>query len=249
MTESTEHRDKKIRVEDKYKLLYWPGLPGRGEPVRLAFEEAGADYEDVANCEKDGIKVLLKAKEACNAFAPPMLQHGDLMLSQTPNIMLYLGPRLKLVPETEEGRLLVNQYFLTASDCQNEAHDTHHPISVMDYYEDQKDAALAKAKSFRATRIPKFFKHFESVLSKGKGEWLVGDDVTYADLMLFHLVDGLKYAFPRRMKKLEPEFPKVFGVHERVAQRPRIAAYLKSDRRQKYGDGIYRYYEELDGDE
>ena len=58
---------------------------------------------------------------------------------------------------------------------------------------------------------------------------LVGRRVSYSDLSLFQLVAGLRYAFPRAMARLEPHFPRVVALHDRIAARPRIAAYL--DRR------------------
>ncbi|KAI5117249.1 hypothetical protein M0805_006412 [Coniferiporia weirii] len=242
-----ESAKKKARTDEKYQLYYWPGIPGRGEPIRLAFEEAGVEYEDVAYTR--GVSAVTELLGGGKHFAPPILRHGDIEISQLPNIMLYLGPKLKLVPESEAGRLRVNQLFLTAMDCQNEAHDTHHPISVGAYYEDQKDAALERAKDFRENRVPKFFKYFESVLESNKeseGEWLVGDSLTYADLGLTFLVEGLLFAFPRGVANLYSKFPKVFSVHQRVKVRARIKAYYESDRRQTFSNGIYRHYPELD---
>ncbi|PAV23457.1 glutathione S-transferase [Pyrrhoderma noxium] len=238
---------KKPRLEENYKLYYWPAIPGRGEIIRLAFEEAGADYDDIAASE--GVSEITSILSTGAHFAPPILRHGELEISQLPNIMLYLGPRLKLVPDDEGARFKVNQLFLTIMDCQDETHDTHHPISVGLYYEDQKEAALERAKDFRENRVPKFFKHFESVLSSNKesgGEWLIGDSITYADLALFHLVDGLLFAFPQVIGAISDNYPKIFDLYHRVKVRPRIEAYLKSTRRSPFSLGLYRYYKELD---
>ncbi|KAL5490717.1 hypothetical protein ACEPAI_5551 [Sanghuangporus weigelae] len=244
---SGESAKKKPRTDEKYQLFYWPGIPGRGEPIRLALEEAGAPYDDVAYTK--GVGAVTSLLKSGAHFAPPILRHGDLEISQLPNIMLYLGPKLKLVPETEESKYKINQYFLTIMDCQNEAHDVHHPISVALYYEDQKEPAKERAKDFREERIPKFFKHFESVLNaneESNGEWLYGSELSYADLALFHLVDGLLYAFPRAVAQLLKDYPKLFDIHRRVKIRPRIASYLESERRPKFSNGLYRHYDELD---
>jgi len=256
MSTPDEHKNKKAKTEDKYKLLYWQGIPGRGEPIRLAFEEADVSYEDsgnftkllTRNATKSGAAKLMHATH----FAPPILQHGDVEISQLPNIMFYLGPKLKLVPEDEQGRFSVNQYFLTLADLQDEAHDTHHPIAVMKYYEDQKEPALLKAEDFRENRVHLYFDHFEAVLNHNKAsenKWLVGENLTYADLMLFHVVDGLKFAFPRFMVAFLPKYERISSLYERVKERPRIAEYLASKRRHKFSNGLYRKYDELDAPE
>ncbi|KAH8114107.1 glutathione S-transferase P subunit [Phellopilus nigrolimitatus] len=238
-----------------YELFYWPGIPGRGEPIRLALEEAGAPYEDAAYTRGVGAVTALLGGAGGAHFAPPVLRCGAVELSQLPNILFFLAPRLGLAPADEQGAARARQLFLTVAECvrfpscQNEAHDTHHPVSVGAYYEDQKPAARARARDFRTARLPKFFAHFERALGankEGGGEWLVGPRLTYADLMLFHLVDGLLFAFPRATRALAPAHPRVFALHERVKARPRIAAYLASDRRQPFSNGLYRHYEELD---
>jgi glutathione S-transferase len=245
-----------------YELIYWPGIPGRGEHVRLALEEAGAEYTDTAT-EKDGMQNVLAAIDPKSTgdelnpptCAPPILKHGDLIINQTPNILLYLGPRLGLVPSKEEDEdaiYKINALALTALDgLSNEPHDCHHPIAVSKYYEDQKTEAKAKSADYVANRLPKFLGYFERVLageaSKG-GKWLYGGQFSYADLVLFQCVDGVKFAFPKAMARLEKEegYRHVFALHESVKNRPRIKEYLASERRQRYSQGIYRHYPELD---
>jgi glutathione S-transferase len=229
-----------------YELYYWPTIQGRGEFVRLALEEAGAPYMDVART-KDGVDAMMKWLEAPGAsYAPPFLKAGDLIIGQTTNILLFLGARHDLAPQDEAGRLRTNQLQLTIADVVSEAHDTHHPIGMGQYYEDQKPESKRRAKEFRAERIPKYFRYFERALEGNR--WLVGDRLTYADLSLFQLVEGLRYAFPRTMKKLEKDYPSIVDLHDRVQHRPNIAAYLKSERRIDFNeDGIFRHYPELEG--
>jgi glutathione S-transferase len=245
-----------------YNLIYWPGLPGRGEFIRLALEEAGAEYTDTAHIE-GGVQEVLKyvqqnePSDDINTplFAPPILKHGDLIINQTPNILLYLGSRLGLLPDADEdpdGMYRVNGLVLTALDgLSNEPHDCHHPIASSLYYEDQKTESKRKAEDYVKNRLPKFLGYFERVLASkasGDGPWLYGGKCTVADLVLFQCVDGLKFMFRKAMAKLEAEgkHAKVFALHKAVAERPRIKEYLQSARRQKYSNGIYRYYEELD---
>jgi glutathione S-transferase len=237
----------------KYKLYYWPGIQGRGEFVRLALEDSGADYVDVARAKKGmaAMAAILGDKSASRPpFAPPFLRHGRQLIAQVANILLYLGPRLGLSPRGQADRLFAHQLQLTVTDLVAEAHDTHHPVGNGLYYEDQKPEARRRAKEFREARIGKFLGYFERVLTANPAgdTWLVGGDATYVDLSLFQLVEGLRYAFPRAMAKQEKHWPRLIALHDRVAARSRIAAYLESPRRIPFNEeGIFRRYDELDG--
>lgn len=234
-----------------YELYYWPTIQGRGEFVRLALEQAGADYVDVARGE-GGMRSMMRGLKAGPhpAFAPPYLKVGDLVIGQTAAILLYLGPRLGLASEDEGERLWIHQIQLTLMDLVLEAHDTHHPIGGELYYEDQKPEALKRSELFRNSRMPKHFGWLERVLDQNpaKSGWLVGEDVTYADLSAFQVVAGLTYAFPKATAQALKAAPKLAALAERVAALPNIAAYLKSPRRIAFNqDGIFRAYPELDG--
>jgi glutathione S-transferase len=235
----------------RYELYYWPQIQGRGEFVRLALEEAGADYVDVAR-GKDGMakleKLMRRKSSEHPPFAPPFLKAGSLLIGQTANILSFLGARHGLVPKSEAGRLWVNQLQLTIADLVIEAHDTHHPIAASLYYEDQKAEAARAASCFIKERMPKFLGYFEDVLTaNGKAGFLAGRALSYADLSLFQVVEGLRYAFPRAMKGLEKKLPRTIALHNRVAARPKIAAYLSSSRRIPFNQhGIFRHYAELD---
>ncbi|MBX6322487.1 MAG: glutathione S-transferase [Rhodospirillaceae bacterium] len=239
----------------RYELYYWPGIQGRGEFVRLALEEAGADYVDVARGRRSGggLPAMMRLLDGRTVerppFAPPFLKAGRLMIGQTANILLFLGPRHGLAPAGEAGRLWTHQLQLTIADLVSEAHDTHHPISSGLYYEDQRPEARRRARDFVTARLPKFLGYFERVLARNPaGErYLVGARLTYADLSLFQVVVGLRYAFPKAMARLEPKHPRVVALHDRVAERPRIRAYLASPRRLPFNEqGIFRHYRELD---
>ncbi len=236
----------------RYELYYWPTIQGRGEFVRLALEEAGADYVDVARTKR-GMAAMMRMLEgrgvAHPPFAPPFLKAGRLLISQTANILLFLGPRHALAPAAEGGRLWTHQLQLTIADLLEEVHGTHHPIAGGLYYEQQKGEARRRAADFLKNRLPKFLGYFERVLAGNPkaGRYLAGARLTYADLSLFQIVAGLNYAFPRAMASLAGRYPRVIALHERVAQRPRIAAYLASERRIAFNQqGIFRHYAELD---
>jgi glutathione S-transferase len=224
----------------KYELYYWPEIQGRGEFVRLALEDAGAPYEDVAR-DPARMPSLLRELEAQRAFAPPFLKAGKLLIAQTANILFYLGPRLGLAPASEARRFELNQAQLTIMDWVAEVHDAHHPIASSLYYEDQLAEAKRRSQLFRSERLPKFMAYFEAnVAPKAR--------VTYVDLSLFQMISGLRYAFPKAMLELERKHPRLVALHDRVRARPKLYAYLASDRRLPFNpSGIFRHYPELDG--
>lgn len=240
----------------RYELYYWPGIQGRGEFVRLALEEAAADYVDVARLSQragGGIPALMRPLDDPAVkrppFAPPFLRAGKLLIGQTANILQFLGPRLALAPADEAGRLWAHQLQLTIADLVFEVHDAHHPISSDLYYHQQKREARRRTGHFTAKRVPKFLDYFERVLAgnpTGRGH-VVGKALSYVDLSVFQVIAGLRYAFPKAMARLEPAYPRLVAVNERVAARPNIAAYLASERRIPFNeDGIFRHYSELD---
>lgn len=239
--------------ETPYELFYWPSLQGRGEFIRLALEEAGATYVDVARLpasEGGGVSALMRAMksgEGFEPFAPPFLRVGTVVVAQVANILLFLGPRLDLVPGDEASRLHANQLQLTIADLVAEVHDTHHPVATGLYYEDQKAEAQRRARGFVDERLPKFLGYFERVLQRNGGRHLIGTELTYADLSLFQVLSGLDYAFPRASAVMKQRFPQIYALRDRVAQRPKIAAYLASPRRLPFNEnGIFRRYPELD---
>lgn len=236
----------------RYELYYWPTIQGRGEFVRLALEEAGADYVDVARSDGAGaiMRFLNDAAIEQPPYAPPLLKAGRLLIAQTANILNYLGPRHGLTPAAEAGRLFVNQLQLTIADFVDETHDAHHPIASSLYYEDQKPEALRRSEAFVKLRMPKYLGYFERILERNpRGDrFLVGGKLSYADLSLFQVVAGLSFAFPRAMARLDKSHARVRALHDRVAARPRIKAYLASPRRIAFNQqGVYRHYPELDG--
>ena len=240
----------------RYEFYYWPSIQGRGEFVRLALAEADADYRDVARetpQEGGGIPAMLEMMNDHGIdhlpFAPPFMKAGRQVIAQTANILLFLGTRHNLAPKTESGRLWTHQLQLTIADFVDEIHDTHHPIAGSLYYHEQREEALRRSKDFLASRAPKYLGYFERVLAgnTARSNWLVGARATCADLSLFQVVEGMRYAFPRAMSSLESRYPRVVQLHADVAQRPRIAAYLASAERIPFNeDGIFRHYPELD---
>jgi len=234
----------------KYELYYWPEIQGRGEFIRLALEDAGANYVDVARAHRGLVsleRMLETERLKRPPFAPPFLKAGKQIITQTPNILFFRGPRLGLAPKREADRLWVHQLQLTIADWLAEVHDAHHPIGPGLYYEEQKREAKRRAADFLTARLPKFLRYFETVLRRNPGGYLLGKSVSYADLSLFQMISGLRYAFPRAMARQERRHPRIVALHGRVAARPRLAAYLASRRRIPFNrQGIFRHYPELE---
>jgi glutathione S-transferase len=248
---------------DRYALYYWPSIQGRGELVRLALEEGAADYVDVARLPEargGGVAAILQAlrgegelgdEDAAPPFAPPILVHRGHVIAQTAAILAYLGPRLGLAPASETLQIKLQQLQLTVGDLFTEVHDTHHPVSTDARYEDQIEEAKTRAKVFREKRLPKFLGYFERVLEKVSPDapgYVLGDKLSYVDLSLFQVVQGLGYAFPKAFSRVAPQTPRLVGLAARVRRRPNIAAYFASSRRFPFSEqGIFRHYPELDG--
>jgi len=233
----------------RYQLFYWPSIQGRGEFARLALEDAGASYDDVAR-KRGGMARMLAMMDGRGKrppFAPPFLKAGPLVIAQTAEILFYLGPRLKLSPRAEADRLWLHQLQLTVTDFVKEIHDTHHPLGGELYYEDAKPEARRYSENFLGKRVPKYLGYFDRVLKKSGGVYALGRRLSYIDLSLFQLVEGLRYAFPKAMTRIEPEVPRVVAVRDRVAERERIRKYLASPRRRAFNEsGVFRHYPELD---
>jgi glutathione S-transferase len=233
----------------RYQLYYWPMIQGRGEYVRLALEDAGAAYDDVARGKggMDAMMRMMEARKGTPPFAPPFLKAGKLVIGQTANILLYLGARHGLAPKADAGKLWVHQLQLTIADFVLEIHDTHHPLGPSLYYEEQKAPAKKRTEEFWKERVPKYLGYFEGLVKANAGAYVTGRRATYVDLSLFQIVEGLRYAFPKRMQAFETQVPGLIELHDRVAERPNITAYLASERRIPFNEeGIFRRYKALD---
>jgi len=240
----------------RYELYYWPGIQGRGEYVRLALEDAGADYVDFARLhetEGGGVAAMKRFLEgdgiARPPFAPPFLKAGRQVIAQTANILLFLGGRLGLAPKDAAAKLWTHQLQLTIADFLVEIHDTHHPLGATLYYEQQRAAAKRRTKEFLAQRLPKFLDYFERVVERNPagGTGMVGKRLTYADLSMAQVVAGLRYAFPTASRAALASCPQLVALHDEVFARPRIARYVASGRRLPFNDDdLFRRYPELD---
>jgi glutathione S-transferase len=239
-------------TQTPYDLYYWPTIQGRGEFIRLALEEGGAAYVDVAR-SPHGMNAMMRRLRSegpdIHPFAPPFLVSGSLVIAQTVNILHYLAPRHGLVPDGEASQIAAHQLMLTIADLVNEVHDTHHPIATGLVYEDQKPEAARRAHGFLTERLPRFLGYFERILEHAPNGYqhFVGGAFSYVDLAMFQMIEGLEYAFPKAMKQLAPTIPRLLAARTQVAARPRIATYLASSRRLPFSEqGIFRHYPELD---
>lgn len=237
-------------MSDAYALWYWPNIQGRGEFVRLAMEAGGVAYRDCAReLGAEALIADLNKPRARPPFAPPYVIADGLVIAQVSHILLWLGARHQLAPSQMADRMWLHQLQLTITDFVAEVHQVHHPVGTGLYYDDQKPEAARFAREFRDERLPKFLAHFEAAAQANPGDWLAQNRWSYADCSLFQLIEGLRYAFPRRMATLARDIPGMIAIHDRVAELPGIAAYLASERRIPFNqDGIFRHYPELDAE-
>lgn len=237
-------------------LYYWPDIPGRGEYVRLVLEAGGLPYRDVVRLPEDeggGIPAMAAFLEGRKGypvpFAPPFIVDDGLLVSQTALCCAHVAGKCDLLPEGEADRAFALSIAMTTADFAAEAHDTHHPIGVSLYYEDQKLEAEKRAERFRLDRIPKFLAWYENLIENNPADagWLVGGGMTYVDLGLFHSCRGLAYAFPNAMGDAARKAPKVQELCRTIANLPKVLAYHDSDRALRFSkDGLFRRYPELD---
>ena len=236
-----------------YQLWYWPGIPGRGEFVRLALEAAGVPYRDMGR--ELGAEAMLadmarraQDQRAHRPFAPPYLVDGDLAIGQTAHILTWLADRHGFGGGTAEADVHLIQLQLDISDAVAEVHSVHHPLAVGLYYHEQQAAALVRAGDFRGERMPKFLDHFEHALGVAdSGPYVLGGRWSHVDTSLFQLWQGLSYAFPRAMATVAPRYPRLRAMVEAVAAIDTVAAYRVSDRCLPFNeDGVFRHYPELD---
>lgn len=237
------------------ELFYWPGIQGRGEFPRMLLEDAGIPYVDVCRHVGgiDRMSAIMHGEGApLMPFAPPFMNVDGMWISHTAAIMTYVAEKFGLAPRDEQEKMIARTLALTIADLLTEAHDTHHPITIEQHYEQQQDAALLRAAAFRDLRMPKFLRHFERTIAhndrRGGGGVIVGIEITYIDIALFQVIEGLSYAFPRALARVQGELPLLRSLHARVSKRPRLAAYLASERRVPFNEhDIFRRYPELDG--
>lgn len=234
-----------------YQLIYWPGLPGRAEYVRLILEFLSLDYLEVSRLTEEeggGSPAVIKIRNyehKNTGFAPPYLRDGNLLLAQSVNISEYLAMKHGLVSKDEKNRAIARQYALTIADVTNEVHDTHHPLDMGDYYENQKEAALIRANAFIKVRLPRFITYFDHILTQNNGT--LGPGFSYADLHLFHLISGLQYAFPQTTSTLLKQHDQLLASVEDCREHPNLRNYLQSPRRIPFNEhGIFRHYPELE---
>jgi glutathione S-transferase len=200
-----------------YELHYWPGIQGRGEFVRLALEYAGAKYIDVARTDE--------SHGGGEDALMKRMQSADLQHPPFAPPWLKVGDQL--IGQTANILLFLGRrHELAPKDETGELWTHQLQLTMADFVVEIHDV--------------------HHPIGSGL-YYLVGRELTYADLSLFQVIAGLRYAFPRLMRSIEKDFPKVVELHDRVAIEPRLASYFGSTRRIAFNsEGIFRHYPELD---
>ncbi|XP_013395749.1 glutathione S-transferase [Lingula anatina] len=224
----------------EWVLYYWP-LAGRGEFVRLVFEEAGVPYKEINDVEllsKNFKKIDLPPSEDFSfpCFAPPVIKKGDFVLSQTPVICEYLGKKFGLYPDGgEEEEYHARQFNLTIHDFIADGRLAFHGRNHTESYYTQKEETQTYIDFFVKNRLPKWLRNLEHLLNANYGKhggkgYAIGTKMTYVDLALLHVLRATESQFPAPWEELKGSFPLCREFKERMSQRPNLAAYFKSDR-------------------
>nr|ACM44934.1 sigma-class glutathione S-transferase [Laternula elliptica] len=214
---------------DKWVLYYWPGFKGRAEFVRLVFEEAGIPYlesnqgvaDSIIKGEIGGYPVMM----------PPVVAKGDFRLGQTQMICQYLAGKYGLAPKGEEDKIHAEQVCASMYDYLTEGYGAFHGAKPGVKYADQKEEAQRYIDRVVQQRLPRYLKHFETVLAAntaGTG-FLFGDSISHADLALFHIMNATEFQFPEVYKSAD-YIPLLKAHRDRIASRPNIVAYTQSER-------------------
>ncbi|PVD30114.1 hypothetical protein C0Q70_09376 [Pomacea canaliculata] len=219
--------------EEPWKLYYYDkqllqGGPGRAGFVRLMFEEAGVPYIE----ENERIYQLFRGGEwkGYPTFAPPLIQRDDFSLSQTGIICKYLGKKYGLYPTNEVDEWHAEQVNATIHDYIGEGRLAFHGKNWTASYFAQVEETKPYIEFFTKERLPNFLRHFENVLKANNGGhgFLFGNNVTYVDLGLLHVLRATEAQFPEAWAA--QSLPLLKAFKQRMEERPRIAAYINSDR-------------------
>lgn len=217
---------------ETWKLYYWDMCPGRGEYVRIVFEEAGVQFLE----DRDNIleKVIKGGMEGFPAFAPPVITRGDFKLSQTPVICEYLGKHFNLYPASDTDVWHARQINLTIHDFQADGRNVFHAKQFTASYFGQEAETQGHIDWFRKERLPRWLLYFEKLLQANDNgrSFVIGDKLTYVDLGLLQVLRNAANQFSDEWIKMD--IPLIKAFKQRMEARPNLAAYFKSDRCQPF---------------
>lgn len=239
-----------------YELIEGPADAGQGEFVRLALEAAGAPYTDVSRAAGGAAgrgpaawDALLRDRQLPTPpLDSPVLRDGALLLGQPAAILHHLAPTLKLVARSELSRALTQQIQLTLEALL-------HGLAPLQAQLGPDDAAVpsaelrAQLQRWVRDTLPRTLVWCETLIARNPAgtRHLVAGKLSYADLSLFQLIEGLRHAAPAASARVLAATPLLLQLHRRVAELPRVRAYLKSERRAPFSaHGLFRAHPALD---
>lgn len=228
----------------EFKLFYWPGMLGRGEFMRLLFHETQTPYEEVFKDKSFEEAKQMGYGRGKKHFAFPVIEHGDIVLSQTPVICRYLGKKLdhgRLYPKTEKDRLQAEVLMAGVVDVVEEGCRAWHPIDYNATYDSQKEQAKPFIEYYKKKRLPRWLDFFETTLKDNYSEngelVFVGKQISWVDLCIFHFVDGNMLECPELFNDKQNIHLKKF--HQAIRDRPNIKTWYYSDARPKNTQTIF----------
>jgi len=233
--------------KDMWQILYWPAKDadgkvaagaGRAEYLRVLFEEAGVPYQDVTAGLRAFFWQNLEA-QPYPALAPPAIRKNNFILGQTAVCAKRLAMEFGFYPTDEDDAAHAEQIVTTVHEYIAEGRSAFHPVKNTMSYHDQKEEAKPYIAAFKADRLPRYMTNFERFLkaNRGGGGFFVGDSLSYVDLQVMVMLQVTRSQFPDAWEALDAKLLK-----DHLAQmeaRPRIKAYLLSDRKQPFaGDSM-----------
>ncbi|PSC72458.1 flagellar associated isoform B [Micractinium conductrix] len=205
----------------KAQVYYFP-IRGRAEPVRLALEAAGVEWEEVAVDYAEMKADLGKYPFAqCPRYVD---EEGDI--SQSNTIMRHLGRKHNMFGSGLAEAARIDMLADGVEDIKR----NYLGLIYTDQLSDEAKAAywsthMDPATAAGARNGGAHFAYLSNLVKHYGGDWAVGSSLSIADILLFDITDVHVRAFGEQFKDAYPE---LVAHHARVAAQPGIAAYLSS---------------------
>uniref|UniRef100_A0A8C1ZN49 Glutathione S-transferase n=1 Tax=Cyprinus carpio TaxID=7962 RepID=A0A8C1ZN49_CYPCA len=151
-------------------------------------------------------------KGSCLFGQLPKFEDGDLVLYQSNAMLRHLGRK--------HGAYGKNDCEASLIDMMNDAVEDLRLKYIKLIYQEYETGKEAYCKD-----LPNHLKPFESVLSKSKSGFLVGDQISFADYNLFDLLLNHKVLCSASLDS----FPTLKSYVDKIAARPKIKALLECE--------------------
>ncbi len=199
-----------------YRLYYW-AKRGRGEQIRLLLSELGQPYEDVHLAGESFRELRARRPRVLWFGSVPMLEDGDVRLVQAPVILSYLARKHGVAPARLEDASRADAIAWGAEDLR---------IEYFDVWGDE--SAVRQANLVAGHWSDRYLPGFDDLLEQNGTGFFVGDSLSHADIAVWDILDSMTAWVAGATLD---GYPRLAEFHAAIKSRPRIAAYLASDRR------------------